>query len=685
MIKFFPLLILILLAPFSAFAAPDFYLRGHDGEWWEVRDQYKFQQNGDVYTLHVDQLASNYPFKVATSDFSIQYGSSDTFAYDKPLACINAVENNIAISPNRDVTIAGATLTLDRTNPDAVTLTVTPDLYLAGESNSWNNRDAATRFSYHDGVYTLALRELTGSFRIAAGVSPAWTVEYGGRKNMKFDHEYPCITGPGNDMTMEQRFENVVITFNKEAKTIKVSDNNANYSGEEFYLRGHDGNWDARDSYKFQCHGSVYTLHVHFMWQNQTFKIANRDYSLQFGTTETFAYDKPMTCVNAYGNNFQIPGRDGILRGATLIFDYGNRTAPTLRVVPDPYLVGNISDWVNAVPTYRFENRHGIYYLYMEKLYGDFKIAAGSTPDWIWEFGGQQNMSLGNTYSLKSGSGNNMSVSGAPLNNVTLVFDNINKTLTLKPIQIDLEDRELHLAGSFNGWNGSDPNYKFTKNGDCYTLRVPRLYGEFKVVTSDWTYQFGSYNSIPLFQPTSCVVAFNGCNMGLADGVQTDAEIKFYPSTMTIEISGPPTLYLTGDFNNWCTSPLYAFDFKDNKYVLETHDFTGNFKIVSNDHLLQLGKAENDIDMMGVEYAIQQVGHSGGHLNFRGTGAINPSQRIRLTLDPTGTSNAIDNIIDIDNDAQPEYFNLQGIRVTHPANGIYIRRRGNVIDKIFIR
>ena len=68
--KFCALLALLCVAA-VAFAGPDFYLRGHDGVWFEVRDEYKFKQEGDVYTLHVDKLTSEYAFKIATADYSI--------------------------------------------------------------------------------------------------------------------------------------------------------------------------------------------------------------------------------------------------------------------------------------------------------------------------------------------------------------------------------------------------------------------------------------------------------------------------------------------------------------------------------------------------------------------------------------------------------------------------------------
>ena len=52
--------------------------------------------------------------------------------------------------------------------------------------------------------------------------------------------------------------------------------------------------------------------------------------------------------------------------------------------------------------------------------------------------------------------------------------------------------------------------------------------------------------------------------------------------------------------------------------------------------------------------------------------------------------NAVDGIVDIiddnsENNAPAEYYNLQGVKVTNPAAGIYIVRRGNKVTKEYIR
>lgn len=58
---------------------------------------------------------------------------------------------------------------------------------------------------------------------------------------------------------------------------------------------------------------------------------------------------------------------------------------------------------------------------------------------------------------------------------------------------------------------------------------------------------------------------------------------------------------------------------------------------------------------------------------------------VSFSYPENGDSSAITEIEAADNDAPVEYFNLQGVRVDNPANGLYIRRQGNKIEKVVIR
>ena len=51
----------------------------------------------------------------------------------------------------------------------------------------------------------------------------------------------------------------------------------------------------------------------------------------------------------------------------------------------------------------------------------------------------------------------------------------------------------------------------------------------------------------------------------------------------------------------------------------------------------------------------------------------------------TKDDSAISNIIADDANAPVEYFNLQGVRVENPANGLYIKRQGNTVTKVIVK
>lgn len=50
-----------------------------------------------------------------------------------------------------------------------------------------------------------------------------------------------------------------------------------------------------------------------------------------------------------------------------------------------------------------------------------------------------------------------------------------------------------------------------------------------------------------------------------------------------------------------------------------------------------------------------------------------------------GGTSGIEDIDAAANNAPVEYYNLQGVRVANPTNGLYIRRQGSTATKVLIR
>lgn len=99
MYRFRTLIVMLKLClPFLAYhttfaQAPELYVRGISDDW-TVQEKYRMVNDNGVYSLYIDELSSVYTFKICTEDYSLQYGSTDTFEFDVPMACINAYGNN---------------------------------------------------------------------------------------------------------------------------------------------------------------------------------------------------------------------------------------------------------------------------------------------------------------------------------------------------------------------------------------------------------------------------------------------------------------------------------------------------------------------------------------------------------------------------------------------------------------
>lgn len=52
-----------------------------------------------------------------------------------------------------------------------------------------------------------------------------------------------------------------------------------------------------------------------------------------------------------------------------------------------------------------------------------------------------------------------------------------------------------------------------------------------------------------------------------------------------------------------------------------------------------------------------------------------------MTIDSTTGADSID----IDNNTPAVYYNLQGVEVTNPENGIFIKKQGNKVTKVYIK
>ncbi len=114
---------------------------------------------------------------------------------------------------------------------------------------------------------------------------------------------------------------------------------------------------------------------------------------------------------------------------------------------------------------------------------------------------------------------------------------------------------------------------------------------------------------------------------------------------------------------------------------------------------------DNDIQYYGRSWiAIRiarknQQAFDGGTVNIGYLDIIDPTDNINMSGSDATVGPRIKNYIEtelnktqtgigdinVDENAPVEYYNLQGIRVENPENGLYIRRQGNTVTKILVK
>ena len=140
---------------------------------------------------------------------------------------------------------------------------------------------------------------------------------------------------------------------------------------------------------------------------------------------------------------------------------------------------------------------------------------------------------------------------------------------------------------------------------------------------------------------------------------------------------GQVTIYFDNSASNWSTVNFYIYGGSNNEY----NDFVGGWPgkpmTYNNDSGLWVGTFEADFDYsaLNIIFNNNAGGQTGDNVKVRHNGIYNKDG-------DTGRSSAID--FEADLSAPVEYFNLQGMPVSEPANGVFIRRQGTNVSKLFI-
>lgn len=121
-----------------------------------------------------------------------------------------------------------------------------PTLYLRGDVNGWG-ATAKYKFTEADGVYTLKVDKLSGSFKIAdSGWSSSANYGSNGQK-IKIGTDYVMSLGGGNcALDGSGMAENVTLTFTLSTRTLKITGQAQANTYDKIYVIGDNGSgWEA--------------------------------------------------------------------------------------------------------------------------------------------------------------------------------------------------------------------------------------------------------------------------------------------------------------------------------------------------------------------------------------------------------------------------------------------------------
>lgn len=186
---------------------------------------------------------------------------------------------------------------------------------------------------------------------------------------------------------------------------------------------------------------------------------------------------------------------------------------------------------------------------------------------------------------------------------------------------------------------------------DGYTIYLQRNYLKFNKTKNQNGLGYQAALTLPAFENLpedgKLNVSFDWCPMKKGDGIfdATQMAVFVINDVDTVEFKAPEHKWETGEAMSWTSAAVTIEGVKEGSKVMIRNTNEG--------------------------------------------WAVKTAQRwfidnIKVAYDKA--SSGVNNIAVEDNANAPvEYFNLQGVRVANPENGLYIRRQGNKAIKVFIR
>lgn len=339
-------------------------------------------------------------------------------------------------------------------------------------------------------------------------------------------------------------------------------------------------------------------------------------------------------------------------------------------------VIGTFSGWTDEVEMEQVSDC--IYQVHMESLSGEFKLRGDH--DWMLNYGADVRVTDDVMINLVK-DGPNINIPGT-VTDVDLVFDSEAETLYIKGT-FDNEGiaDDWYVVGGYCGWDLNQAWRMWDSDGDgVYSITMNDFEGEFKLAKNrSWDGCLGSTE--PVEVDGTFALSEEGGNMSLPYVERVQLVFDSNDLTLTILPLKADEWSVIGSFNGW-SGDVDMEKVSDAVYKVELYGLDGEFKF-RYDHNwgVNLGGAEEfDLLTHGVTYPLMYDGYN---LNIYGPADV------RLWLYPEEMEvfvTTVDTVVEsVDVADGAEYYGLDGVRVSDPRGGMFIRVQGGKATKVAVR
>lgn len=395
-------------------------------------------------------------------------------------------------------------------------------------------------------------------------------------------------------------------------------------------------------------------------------------------------------------------------------------------IIPETFFAGQITGWGSSDPDYKFTDEgNGVFTFELAELTNEgddaeFKIVYDNK----W-YSTSSLIESGVEYTLSEGGGN--AKLAAACTDLKFTFNANTKVLKVvytsngggggdDPIPPTPGEKNVYLAGEFNNYNATDAAYKFTGNDGVYTLHLDSFDSDFKVIYDGAWLGYVDSAVESGVEYTLGETGYDNCKL---TGPATDVTFVFTAATKTLKVTYtagdtpiPPTptvpaaLYLVGgtiDGNEWdpasavemtkegnvfsCTAKVNGAMESSDVYFsfltakgswAEVNAYT-RYGATSQDEAIAFGNATaiKAYDGEAPAYKLTlESGEDGISVKF-----VVDFDAMTVTLTKDNNTSVVDAFTV---EEAPVYFNLQGVKVAQPANGIYVKVVNGKATKVVI-